>query len=712
MRHVHELSGCAPTPLAHYLKALAVLRLVGEQADPSARGFWRGTSFCLVTTLDREALLRFFAERYAPTPMLSPWNGGSGFYPKDAQAGIGALERSAAERFARLREAVVRTRPMVGQRGESPKDEEKFDLQLQCAATWPEALLPWLGAVVSPQAEGKPEYPALLGTGGNDGHLDFTNNYMQRLVELFDEASGAPRIGTEALLEEALFRSPTPGLGSTSIGQFSPGAAGGANATAGFGSDSLVNPWELVLTLEGAMVLRVTSVRRLDSADSVQASAPFAFRAVNEGYGSASAGDSSARGEQWMPLWSRPSTLAELAQLFAEARTRSGKKSAQNALDAAKAVARLGTARGVTSFVRYAYLERNGQANLAVPLGTIRVSARPEVRLLDEVDGFLRVLRMAATAKNASAGMGRAARAVESACMRAALPSATRADWQGVLLSVVDAEDFLVRQAKKTANDGLAPCRRLSPSWIAQLDDGSVEMELALAIASQSSKLRELGSVRRNMLPLAADGRGFHVVGEGLAKDPSVVWSGRDVVEDLADLGLRRCIDGIAHASRALPLQPRFTASLDAVSRFLAGGVDDARLGRLVRALATVDFEHAPPRHPSRGEPVPLLAIVKLAYLTARLDGLAPPPLDVRPIRLLRAGRLEEAAELLFRRLAAWGLRSRFRLAVADARFARRLAACVAIPLSDHDLGALRRRISISSSSSSMPFSQEEGASL
>ena len=34
--HVHQLRGCAPAPLAHYLKALAILRLVSEQRDPAA----------------------------------------------------------------------------------------------------------------------------------------------------------------------------------------------------------------------------------------------------------------------------------------------------------------------------------------------------------------------------------------------------------------------------------------------------------------------------------------------------------------------------------------------------------------------------------------------------------------------------------------------------------------------------------------------------
>lgn len=37
---LHRLDGCAPTPLAHYLKALGVLRLVAEQLDPQARGWW------------------------------------------------------------------------------------------------------------------------------------------------------------------------------------------------------------------------------------------------------------------------------------------------------------------------------------------------------------------------------------------------------------------------------------------------------------------------------------------------------------------------------------------------------------------------------------------------------------------------------------------------------------------------------------------------
>ena len=49
------------------------------------------------------------------------------------------------------------------------------------------------------------------------------------------------------------------------IGQFFPGAAGGANATSGFDAASAVNPWDFVLMIEGALLFAATSVKRLES---------------------------------------------------------------------------------------------------------------------------------------------------------------------------------------------------------------------------------------------------------------------------------------------------------------------------------------------------------------------------------------------------------------------------------------------------------------
>ena len=76
-----SLNGCTPIPLAHYLKALGILRLVSEASefgDPLATGFWSKDAFVLTSQLDRTGLIEFFLHRYKPTPILAPWNGGSG----------------------------------------------------------------------------------------------------------------------------------------------------------------------------------------------------------------------------------------------------------------------------------------------------------------------------------------------------------------------------------------------------------------------------------------------------------------------------------------------------------------------------------------------------------------------------------------------------------------------------------------------------------
>lgn len=80
------LSGCRPEPLASYLKGLGVLRLLADQADAEVRGWWRAGLLHVDTSLDRAGLVDFFALRYAPTPLVAPWNSGSGFGANDQKA--------------------------------------------------------------------------------------------------------------------------------------------------------------------------------------------------------------------------------------------------------------------------------------------------------------------------------------------------------------------------------------------------------------------------------------------------------------------------------------------------------------------------------------------------------------------------------------------------------------------------------------------------
>lgn len=696
---VHELRGCAPTPLAHYLKALGILRLVATQADKEARGFWKDGAFFLATTLDEQEFVRFFLERYEPTPMLSPWNGGSGFYPGDNKEGYGALRESKAARFAPIRAATLHAESLVKGLTVRPAADEKQRLLRRCVSTWDATSHAWLRAAFSLDGAGEASYPALLGTGGNDGRLDFTNNYLQRIANLFDVDSGVAGDGTEPLLQLSLFRCAASALEENAIGQFFPGAAGGANASAGFDGGSLVNPWDFVLMLEGALVLRVASLRRLDTDELVQSAAPFALRSHGSGYASASPEDASARGEQWVPLWSGPSTLAEVNALFDEGRLHGGHRAARGTLDATRALANLGVARGVESFARFGYFERNGQSNLAVPLGLFAVKHRPEVRVLDELDKFVRGLSFAADKTGAPLSLPRAARAIERAMLAASFPTATRETWAELVCVLGEVEHGFLAHGKSTKEANLRPLPRLSTRWLDLIDDDTPEVRLAIAIASQGHP--KLGPLRRNALPLADPHySAFHTTAESLAEDPSVVWKGHSLVADLTAVALRRTIDGTKNAAGAFPLVGKRSASLEDVQLFLEGRVDDRRIGRLVRGLLSVDWSRTDDiRRGASCDPVPLHSLVRMAYLPHVVLPLHP-RLDATPLRLLASGRLTDAATLLVRRLAAGGLRAKLSVVGGDGAFARRLAASVAIPISKPDYARLLARLS-------KPFSQE-----
>ena len=315
MLYEHSLDGCTPAPLAHYLKALGILRLVTQQADHSARGGWRDERFVLWTQLDRAALERFFLEDYSPTPLLSPWNKGSGLmFPGDAA--VTALEKTSASRFADYRRGITDARAVNAALAaadaaiRSIKDEAKrikdsrarerlredpeyrrrmaeaersfkalkSDLIPACRRAWRGAPLDWFEGAVVLTAEGEAKYPSLLGTGGNDGRLDMTNNAMQRLGELFDlaDSAGRARPGTSEALTGALWGEPARTLVEAAVGQFLPGSAGGANSTNGPSGDPRINRWDFLLALEGAVAFRSHASRRLSTNAPALGSAPFA----------------------------------------------------------------------------------------------------------------------------------------------------------------------------------------------------------------------------------------------------------------------------------------------------------------------------------------------------------------------------------------------------------------------------------------------------
>lgn len=721
--HLHHLEGCAPTPLAHYLKALGILRVVAQQKDPDVRGFWRDQHFCLVTTLDSAALEAFFLEEYAPTAFVSPWNRGSGFYAAHDK-GIAPVEASTAPRFQAFRTGIAEARLQLGgitsadaevrrlkdqtkaKKGAKPtrsKEDPEFKKELAAAerefkrqkanlyapfaTTWRGSHRDWMDAAMVLATDDKPAWPALLGTGGADGRLDFTNTCMQRLGDIFqlDTVTGEASGKSLALLRVSLFETPSPTLLEAAVGQFLPGSAGGANGTTGPDADSQVNPWDFVLMLEGTTAFRGQATRRLGCRGDVRAAIPFAV--TSQGVGHATVGrENATRGEQWMPLWGRPSSWNEVRSLLGEGRAQLGRTSARRPLDFARAIARLGVARGLTAFMRYGYLERNGQSNLAVPLGRIGVAAHPLARLTDEIGGW--VDRLVREAEEAPARLATAVAILSGAMFDVLTREAEPSRWQSLLIALAEVEGV---QASGTAFK-LGPCPTLSPGWLAAADDDSPEWRLAVALGSSAAEykpgVRAVDPIRAHALPLDPKKPWSYAVGadKRLVHDPRVVMKGRDPWSDLVALVDRRLVEASRTAHRSLPLvsAPGAGARLDDLARLISGELDVERIVLLGRALMAVDWRRVRLPRTSVGargrrpdEAWEAVRLCTLAFPVRERAIVAEPAM----VRRLAAGDASAAVAIALRRLRASGLRPAVYAGVADAATSRRWAAALAFPI-------------------------------
>ena len=597
--HTIPLPGCTPTPLAAYLKALGLFRILSQQQpDTAPRAYWEGNDFILVSTLDRGALREFLIHHYAPSPLVAPWNGGSGFYPKDNTDATDAISASGAARLAPYRDTLAAARAAIGSLAltEKPDSERKERLLLRCRNTFSETALEWLDSAFV-LTEGGAKYPPLLGTGGNDGRLEFTNNYMQRLCELFDLTDPAAPATPEALalLDNALFATPARGLSDKPIGQFSPAVGGGANASTGFDSKSTLNPWDFVLALEGALLFAAAAIKRLEGTEPGQLVYPFCVQSSGSGYGSSSAADETdARCEIWMPLWQAPVSLVELQTLLAEGRAQVGKRPAKNGVDFARAVASLGVDRGIGEFQRYGFHVRNGLAYFATPLQRLRVQ-RDSVTsdLLAASDGWIQRFFSKAKAANSPGSVARAARRLEAAILAqcAAAQTDHHPTTQELLASLGDCERALATSAKWTAENYLKPLPPLSAAWIEAAATADPEYRLAASLASLGLWVnKQFFPIRRHLEPVKI------VPGESAWADwdddaADVVSSEGDATALLCAIMRRRLLLAPkASTDGNWPEYARLTAWPADIAAFIDGRFDDARFVRLLWALSLVVF--------------------------------------------------------------------------------------------------------------------------
>jgi len=663
---VVELRGCRSQPLGSYLKALGILRLVSRQKDQQALGWWDQDCFRLESELGERELLAFFLEEYTPTPVVAPWNGGSGFYPKDRKVGIEGIASSQQARFATYRQAIAVCRALpeviTGKSSKAPEEEKRrMRIQRACRNYLPETAVEWLDAAVAVTAEEKRAFPPILGTGGNEGRLDYTNNFMENLVRLLIKPTDGAAVAE--LLANALFGTPAAGLEKAAVGQYDPGRAGGFNQGQEVETKDIpVNPWNSVLTIEGAIAWASGLHRRQGAYTRAYLASPFTVYPSPVGFNSAVDKDQNlARAEIWAPLWKRPATYPEIEILFREGRAELKRGPAQNGLQFAQAAASLGVERGISGFTRFSLLKRRGDSYVALPAGRFPVTGRikREADLLEQSAPLVEAVDRR-FGRDAPASVAAARRYYDDAVYQFLLRGDRQRFWRVAAALGRLQREMLTRPGEKRV--WLSP--ELEATWIEVCGERAV-VRLAAALA----RIYGLGPYLR---------RGSN----------SFSWEGSSLSARMASVLARRLMDARRSNTGDTPVRSDLEAPITDIACFLNREIDEVVLEDLMFAFTLVrrelpnGFWEEWRRKQGEDRAVPAAyCLLRLPFDSAvKTPTGEPVKPEPRVVPLLQAGRVTEACRLAERRLRVSGL-TVTRAEYSDQTDGLRLAAALLIPV-------------------------------
>jgi CRISPR-associated protein Csx17 len=618
---------------------------------------------------------------------------------------LGALEKRESKAISNLLQSAKKLRTTVKKFERSAGK----DIIIQaCRNRLSDRCVEWIDATVVP-SERDAESP-LLGSGGNDGRLDFTKAFMLYLNDVLPKTTAGDATvsladsmaQSETRLRACLFADTVATVKTDIVGQFFPGGAGGANASQGVSGSPNINPWDFVLGIEGCLVLASAAVRQLVAGARTKASFPFTVKSSKVGYG-ISAKDEDVKAEIWLPLWSRFARYAEIAHIFREGRVQfsNRRRNVQTGFDFARAVAELGVDRGIESFQRFTFSRRFGKNYLAVAVGTFTVKERPRARLIHQIDNWLESFSRATSGDKVQPRFVRAQQRIEDAIFRLCESGSTD-HLREVLISLGAAEAELANGEKFRDENNrdkkvLRPLSGLRLSWANECNDGSDEFRLAAALASICGEAGS-SSIRENIEPVSVTEKGV----EWKNKSVCAIWGNGAVGDNLAAVLHRRSIEARANSLSLPILTSRRVASLNAVNAFLNGETDDAKLEDLLRGLVLLDWQNVEPspkpQTQSRDVPSALpraYALLKLLFLPGgkfqRDEGAEVITIKHEPavVPLLRARRVPDALQIAYQRLQSSGLMPATREFHYDDSEGTRLAAALLIPIDEPSIRAL-----------------------
>jgi CRISPR-associated protein Csx17 len=659
-----DLKGCRTEPLASYLKALGVFRLVAEQKDPNVTGWWIDDAFRIETTFSSSDIEAFLLKEYSPTSILSPWNNGSGFFKLDKEINWIMVNRD--KRFDIYRDDIERIFRAISDKeikkakdekegknkGKTKKEGGNKDITIRwCRNNLSESAVEWIDAVCV--IGNKIQYAPLLGSGGNDGRLELSLVFIRALESTFE---GFTSTEQGELLRHALYGlAPNTAAGSKlKSGFYDPERVGGINQLSMPDQEAKdvtpVNPWDIILMFEGLIMLSGGLTKRSGKALSAF---PFTVESVPTG-GETVAEDAAKGNEIWAPIWVEHATYDEIRSFFKEGRTSIrqpgfGLRDARTSLEFSYAISSLGVDVGVNRFSKYGLYVRRGDARLAVPLGTVDVRHRSMADTIKEVLPFLNELN-----RNLRVGSAPASIQNEVANLNASVHRAFEQD-QG-MVNVVTGLGSLVRRFEngpyriKGRDVPSKPPRFLSLKWLEwlqQLED-SVELRLAASLASLSPR----APISANILPVDEN--------KWIDSSSSIAWYGNSLSDRLLNVLQKRIFMDKTGEGKPASLEGDLVVDPQDVMSFMLAETDDELLEDLLLGLISLKWDRHRIREiqgrwltPMQQRPVlPTYVLIKTAFMPSELPGGVQIKGRYEITQLLSAGRIYDACEAVRRRLA------------------------------------------------------------
>jgi CRISPR-associated protein Csx17 len=626
-----NLRGCRHDILGHYLKAIGLLRVLARCADrdhrdPGAEGWWDlgQAYFCLRSERypTMEKLVEFFEKAYRPTPVMAAWNKDVGGTRRIADSFFASSEWEIATGYASEVVSVADKK--------KPANEKKLTAAEAYSAYRDDPrhdLSEVLDAVAVPRFCRSSDNPLFLAKG-IAGRAHLWRSYWEYL-EIFARLRKAKKRDDfnshlAATLAGCGTADPAKGKGTP----FFPDAVKGYNIGSGWVQESYpFNALDYVLAVEGAFALRGSAARAIGSGSKRFAAFPFVFDAgedlvddSNEIKGTASA--------LWLPLWSSPTTFAELASFIGDAQARLPGKEARFSAEFVRALNAQGVDAGFSGWQEFRFKMKGSRVPWITtgryvgaspvqghPADISRANATLLNRALAPLDnnGFLD--QFDRRGKKVDSGSPQSVRAAINAAMEMAALEPTPHHCMALLASIFSAcsqmcvsESFRERLRGRRASFFEALPMEEWNELLGPLED-QAEFRVARSLASITGLQRQSNGnhsavqpMLGSLLPLKRGGSGLYLPEKKGGWTHQDVWTGSDLSYDLTAVLQRRYMDSLKDEQPALCAV--YGAELDDVLAFLRGGLDDRLVARWTEAMSLIGWhfgkdlggDNAPPR--------------------------------------------------------------------------------------------------------------------